>query len=69
MRIIDYKTDREIQSAGYEYLREGLGAAGLIRFMQQFEKGKGNYTQDRSLWQKNYSVDDLALEIKKRQSD
>ncbi|MFW0884381.1 hypothetical protein ACMCNP_04945 [Candidatus Acidulodesulfobacterium sp. H_13] len=69
MKIIDYKTDREIQSAGYEYLREGLGATGLIRFMQQCEKGKGNYTQDRSLWQKDYFVDDLALGIKTRKSD
>ncbi len=69
MRIIDYKTDREIQSAGYECLREGLGATGLIRFMQQFEKGKGNYTQDRSLWQKDYSVDDLVREIETRKLD
>lgn len=64
MKITNYRTDNEIRDAGYKYLKQGLGATGLIRFMQQFEKGKGNYTQDRSLWQKDCSVDDLAREIK-----
>lgn len=45
-------------------MKQGLGATELIRLMQQFEKGKGNYTRDRSLWQKDYSADDLTLEIK-----
>ncbi len=64
MKITNYRTDNEIQDVGYKYLKQGLGATELIRLMQQFEKGKGNYTRDRSLWQKDYSADDLTLEIK-----
>ncbi len=64
MKITNYRTDNEIQDVGYKYLKQGLGATELIKLMQQFEKGKGNYTRDRSLWQKDYSADDLTLEIK-----
>jgi len=69
MKITDYKTDSEIQDAGYRYLREGLGAAGFIRFIQQFERGRGNYTKERYLWQKDYSVDDIEKEIKQGKYD
>jgi hypothetical protein len=31
--------------------------------MQQFNKGYGNYVEDRKEWQKSYSVDQLIDEI------
>jgi len=54
----------EIQQSGLEAIRKGIGVVGLIRFMQQFDKGHGNYVEDRQLWQKDYTVDSLTKAIK-----
>lgn len=48
---------------GVDILYKGLGATNFIRFMQQFNQGYGNYTQDRQQWQKDYSVDDVFAEM------
>jgi len=36
------------------------GLAGMIRFMEQFETGKGDYSKDRHQWLDEYTVDDIA---------
>ncbi len=46
MSTVSYKTEFEIQQLGIEALRKGVGVVGLIRFMQQFDKGHGDYTKD-----------------------
>ncbi len=61
---VSYKTENEIQQLGIEALCKGIGVVGLIRFMQQFEKGHGDYVKDRQDWQKDYSVDALVEAIK-----
>jgi len=38
----------QIRSAGLTALAKALGPTGMARFIQQFELGTGNYTQDRS---------------------
>jgi hypothetical protein len=38
----------EIRTAGLEILLRELGPDGLVRFLQQFETGSGDYTRDRS---------------------
>lgn len=50
-------TSEEIQEAGLEALLERLGPVGMLRFLQQFETGQGDYTQDRHAW-----LDPLDLE-------
>lgn len=59
-----YQTEFEIQRQALEALRNSLGVVGLIRFIQQYDKGQGNYTLDRHLWQQSYSVDSLFDAIK-----
>ena len=66
MNKVNYKTENEIQQLGIEALCKGIGVVGLIRFMQQFEKGHGDYVKDRQDWQKDYSVDALVEAIKKK---
>jgi hypothetical protein len=44
-------------------LYQNLGATDFIRFMQQFNQGYGNYTEDRQQWQKAYSVDAILAEM------
>jgi hypothetical protein len=47
----------EIRRKGLEVLRRELGRTGLIRFLQQFETGRGDYAHERRQW-----VDELSLE-------
>ena len=65
MSAVNYKTDYEIQEKAFDVLHKQLGITDLIRFMQQYDKGYGNYTIDRVKWQKEYTVDSLFEEIDK----
>jgi len=57
--ILNYPTEREIQTIAYQTLHTQLGSAGFIRFIQQFEQGSGNYTEERVELLGDPSVDDL----------
>ena len=63
MSVANYKTDYEIQQTAFDVLHKQLGISNLIRFMQQYDKGYGDYTVDRDEWQKKYTVDSLFTEI------
>ena len=52
-------TPDEIQRRGLEALREKLGRAGMIRFLQQFESGSGDYARERHAWVDRTSLEDL----------
>lgn len=69
MNATHYKTEQEIQQLGLEVLHKGLGISDFIRFMQQFNKGSGNYVEDRQGWQKQYSVNQLLEEIARKKTD
>lgn len=62
----DYMTLSEIRVLGFETLLRELGPAATIRFMQQYESGRRNYTRDRHQWLPKRSVKDLAKEIAKQ---
>jgi len=49
----------QIRREGLEALRERLGKAGMIRFMQQFETGKGDYAKERHEWVDATSLDEI----------
>lgn len=38
----------EIRRAGLEALHRELGPVGMVRFLQQFENGSGDYTAERA---------------------
>ena len=40
----------EIRAAGMKAIAHELGPAGLVRFLQQFEAGSGDYSADRHDW-------------------
>jgi hypothetical protein len=59
----------EIRTLGFDALLRELGAAGAIRFIQQYESGHGDYTRNRRKLLPKKSVRDIGREIvKKRQS-
>ncbi|HET7768386.1 MAG TPA: hypothetical protein VFN74_06385 [Chloroflexota bacterium] len=49
-------TPEEIRTVGLRALVEALGADGALRFIQQFDRGNGDYTAARQKW-----ADDLDL--------
>jgi hypothetical protein len=53
------RTLEEIRKVGLEALRERLGRAGMIRFLQQYETGSGDYANERRDWVDGLSLDDL----------
>ena len=59
----------EIRTIGFEALLRELGPAGAIRFIQQYETGRGDYTRDRRKLLPKMTVREIGREImKKRQS-
>ena len=49
----------EIRRHGLDALRRRLGRAGMIRFLQQFSDGEGDYAQARHDWVDRMTLDDL----------
>jgi len=56
----------QIRREGLKALERHLGPDGLIRFLQQFETGGGDYTKERHKWLKETNVKALAEEIVKQ---
>lgn len=53
-----------IRKIGLEALAKALGPIGMVRFLQQFETGVGNYTKERDKWLKDIDIKDIVKEIK-----
>ena len=60
-------TMAEIHRAGIEALLDRLGPGGMIRFLQQYDLGHGDYTQERHAWLDGLTVDDIATDIHGRE--
>jgi hypothetical protein len=58
----------EIRRAGIEALHRVLGPTGVIRFLQQFSKGSGDYTAERHELLGNPSVDEIVVAIERRKA-
>lgn len=56
-------TLNEIRHIGLEALSRELGPVGLIRFLQQFETGRGDYTRERHAWLDQIEIEDIGQEI------
>jgi hypothetical protein len=53
----------QIRRMGLEALAERLGPDSMIRFLQQFETGSGDYTNERHQWLQGAEVREVAREI------
>ncbi len=60
------QTMDEIRREGLAALRERLGRAGMLRFLQQFESGSGDYARDRRRWAKETSLDEIRRKTASR---
>jgi hypothetical protein len=57
-------TMNEIRKVGLQALSNALGPVGMVRFLQQFDAGLGDYTQERRSWLKDEDVHLIAEKIK-----
>jgi hypothetical protein len=56
----------QIRKVGLEALTKTLGPVGMVRFLQQFERGTGDYTKNRKKWLKGISLQSILKEIKRK---
>ena len=54
----------QIRQLGIEALAKALGPVGMVRFLQQFETGSGDYTRDRDELLKDVNIEDILGQIK-----
>ncbi len=53
----------ELRRLGIDALVKSLGPIGMVRFIQQFDKGEGDYTKERSKWLGNLSIDEITAAV------
>ena len=64
---IDYRNPTIIRKLGIDALTKELGPVGMAYFIRQYDRGEGNYTEEREALLAGDTMDDLLREIKARQ--
>ena len=59
----------EIRREGLRALQDRLGPAGMVRFLQQYQAGRGNYTDERCEWLDDLTLDQIIESIDHRRSE
>jgi len=54
----------EIRNVGIKALQEALGPVGMVKFMQQYDMGYGDYTKEKQE-QPDISLDEIDMLFKK----
>ena len=63
-KALDVNSPRAVRAAGFRALREALGSVGMVRFLQQFDDGHGDYTKEKYEMPEQ-SLDEIEAEIEK----
>ena len=50
----------QIRQLGLDVLSRELGPVAMIRFLQQYEIGTGDYSKERHQWLDKLTIDDIA---------
>ena len=68
MRIyMEVKTLNEIRKMGIDALATALGPIGMVKFIQSFDLGKGDYTKERFQWL-DQDMDEIINEIERKRT-
>jgi len=65
MTKLNELTPAEIRKAGWEALRNKLGPAGTLKFILEYDRGEGNYTELRKNLFKGKTVREIIQDMKK----
>jgi hypothetical protein len=60
-------TQIELYRKGFKALVDALGYVDAVRFIQQFDNGSGNSTEERHRWLDQLTMDEILIDIKQRQ--
>jgi len=66
MMITDVTNLYQIRQMGIEVLNRELGPVAMVRFLQQYESGYGDYSKERHIWIDKISVSDIVEQIKNK---
>ena len=55
----------KIRREGLKALKEKLGVAGMIKFIQMYSDGKGDYTKEREELLKDTTIEDFEKFLQK----
>jgi hypothetical protein len=58
-----------IRKLGIEAIAKELGPVGMIRFLQQYETGYGDYTKEREFLLQDKDVKSIVEKIKERRKE
>ena len=56
---VTVKELEQIRQEGLKALKEKLGPVGMIKFIQMYSDGKGDYTKERKQILKDITIDDF----------
>ena len=59
-------TPTELRRKGFLALVNALGYVDAIRFLQQYDLGQGDYTQERHQWSEQLYLDDFQAYVKRK---
>ena len=63
--LLNELTPAEIRRAGWDALREKLGPASALKFILDYDRGEGNYTELRKKIFKGKTVNNIIQDMKK----
>lgn len=63
-----HRTLDEVRQEGLAALEERLGRADMIRFLQQFETGSGDYASERHAWVDGSALTDIVRKAESSQN-
>ena len=61
-------TPNEVRSRGFQALNRELGTVGLLKFMHQFERGRGDYSRERHAMVDRLTLDEIMTGIKRNRA-
>ncbi len=64
MLNINLSNPVEIRNVGIKALQEALGPVGMVKFMQQYDMGYGDYTKEKQE-QPDISLDEIDMLLRK----
>ncbi len=61
-------TPSEVRSRGFQALNRELGTVGFLKFMHQFERGRGDYSRERHALVDNLGLAAIMAGIKRNRA-
>jgi len=62
-------TSEQIRRKGIKILAKNLGPVDMVRFLQQFDLGTGDYSRDRHAWLDELTIEEIAKGLRRRETD